>query len=64
MAHEIRARLTEPAWESWDRLCASEGVTLTALLEALGRELGDQWQPTQRVLKAAREIDWERRSRR
>jgi hypothetical protein len=61
---EIRARLTDEAAQAWDRLVTAEGVTVTALVEALGRELGEgTWRPTRRAVERARQIDRERRSR-
>lgn len=64
MRHEIRARLSEPSWRAWDRLVTAEGVTMTALCEALGLELHEgRWRPTERVLARARRIDRDRRSR-
>ena len=62
---QVQVRLSEDARRGWDRLCTDNGCTLTAVLEALGRELDAGRSPVpERVLKAAREIDRERRSRR
>lgn len=62
--HQIRPRLTEASWRSWDRLASTEGTTITALIEALGEDLtAKRWQPTQRQIRRARQIDRERRSR-
>lgn len=63
MAH-IRARLTDESSRAWDRTVTREGVTMTALLEAIGREIAaGRWQPTKRMIDQARRIDSERRSR-
>jgi hypothetical protein len=58
-------RLSDEAAQGWDWLCTARGVTLTALLEALGRILatGEDWTPDQ-AIDRARQIDRERRSRR
>jgi hypothetical protein len=58
-------RLTDDAAAGWDRLCTRRGVTMTALIEALGRSLneGEEWVPDD-AIRRAREIDRERRSRR
>ena len=58
-------RLTDASAAAWDRLCTRHGVTLTSLIEALGRMLddGDDWTPEQ-AIERARKIDRERRSRR
>lgn len=64
MASEIRARLSDEAKAAWERLCISEGVTITALIEALGRDLDEGgWTPSRRVFSEARRIDRARRSR-
>lgn len=61
---EIRARLTDQAGGAWDRLATSEGVTITALVEALGLELDEKrWRPTAATITRARQIDRDRRSR-
>lgn len=63
-ALELRARLSEDAYRGWDRLVTSEGTTVTAICEALGRELhSGRWRPTQRAIAEAKRIDRERRSR-
>lgn len=36
---EVRARLTDEAYAAWDRAVTREGVTLTALVESIGREM-------------------------
>lgn len=60
-------RLSDDARRGWDRTCVKYGVTLTALLEAMGRELDTLGITTDRgavVVEEARRIDQERRSRR
>lgn len=60
----ISARLSEHAGAGWDRTATREGVTLTALLEALGLDLADDhWKPPRRVIDEARRIDRDRRNR-
>jgi hypothetical protein len=58
-------RLTDASAQAWDRLCTRRGVTLTALLEALGQLAaeGETWVPDDAV-ERARDIDRDRRSRR
>lgn len=58
-------RLTDTSAAGWDRLCTRRGVTLTALLEAVGQMLdeGADW-PIDEAIDRARQIDRERRSRR
>jgi hypothetical protein len=62
-AHEVRARLSAPSWAAWDRWVTQQGVTTTALIEAIAVELGEGWNPPARIVKRAREIDRARRSR-
>lgn len=58
-------RLTDTAAEGWDRLCTRRGVTLTALIEALGQMLDEgDFSPTEEAIQRARHIDRDRRSRR
>lgn len=60
----ISARLTDGAATAWDRSATTEGVTLTALLEALGRDMATgKWKPPRHAIELARKIDRERRSR-
>jgi hypothetical protein len=58
-------RLTEPARAGWDRLCTTERVTLTGLMEAIGLELaeGHHIIPAS-VIERAATIDRNRKSRR
>jgi hypothetical protein len=65
---KVSIRLTEEAHAGWARACANSGVTMTALIEAIGLELhrtpsalGDRGPD---ILAAARAIDHERGSRR
>lgn len=61
---QIKGRLTEASGRAWDKVATTEGVTMTALLEALGRALeSGAWKPSRRVIEEARRIDAERRSR-
>lgn len=60
----LRARLSDDASHAWDAFATDAGVTMTALIEALGRDMAaGQWKPTKRVVDEARRIDHERRSR-
>ncbi len=61
----FQIRLTDDARAGWDRLCAAERVTMTALVEAIGLELGDGRNVvTRRAIDRAADIDRERKSRR
>lgn len=61
---EVRARLSDEGYRGWDRTVTREGVTLTALVESIGRELdAGSWHPPRRMIDEARKIDRERRSR-
>lgn len=62
----LQVRLTDEARAGLDRFTTRRGVTVTALVEALGEQLAvgdDEWVPAETVARA-REIDAERRSRR
>lgn len=61
---QVHARLDEPTAAAWERWLTREGVTLAAVLEALGREIGAGRAPSKRVVTLARKIDRERGSRR
>jgi hypothetical protein len=52
------------AFGGWDDKCTNNGVTVTALVEALGQMLadGDDWVPDE-AIRRARLLDRERRSR-
>lgn len=58
-------RLTADASRAWDSACTRKGVSMTALMEALGERLtdGQDWVPDEAVDRA-RQIDRQRRSRR
>lgn len=61
----VSIRLSDEAHQGWDREATRNGVTLTALIEALGQALCDGKRPIPAtILDAARAIDFERRSRR
>lgn len=58
-------RLTDEARDGFDRYCTAERVTLTALVEALGLELGaGRTVLAASVVERAAAIDRERKSRR
>lgn len=58
-------RLTDDARAGWDRFCADERVTLTALIEAIGLELaGRNAVIAPAVVERAAAIDRQRKSRR
>lgn len=59
----LQARLTPESHAGWERLALDTGSTMTALVEAIGRELRAGWRPPAKVVKAARAIDRERYSR-
>lgn len=64
----VTNRLSPEARRGFDRACRIAGVTMTAMLEALGRELDrDPHRLLDRgsdIMELAREIDLERRHRR
>lgn len=64
----MNLRLSPEARRGWDRLSRTEGVSLTALIEALGLELDERRAPTDpyglAVVERARRIDHERGTRR
>lgn len=64
----MNLRLSPEARRGWDRLSSEEGVSLTALIEALGLELDEHRAPTDpygwTVVERARRIDHERGTRR
>lgn len=58
-------RLTDDARRGWDRVVESEGVSLTALVEAVGLALHERREIIPKdIIAAARAIDYERGSRR
>lgn len=61
---ELRAKLSEPSGAAWDRMLTNEGVTASALVEAMGQLMSKRrWKPSAEMLRLARQIDRERRSR-
>jgi hypothetical protein len=69
LVRQMTLRLSDEARAGWDRACGMAGVTLTALVEAIGLELhrtggkalGDRGPD---LVEAAKAIDLERRRRR
>lgn len=63
----VRARVSDEAYTGFDRMCDEQGVTLAGYLQALGEWLAESSEFTeagQGVIRRAREVDRERRSRR
>jgi hypothetical protein len=60
----LRGRVEEDTAHCWDRFLTTEGLTFSAVLEALGQEMAVGRPPSRRVVKLARKIDRERSSRR
>lgn len=69
------ARLSDDAADGWENWAAQQGLTVSALLEAIGCELADDtggWnlpfeelpEPMQKTIRSARQIQNERRRRR
>lgn len=56
-----QVRLSAEARDQLDRICLDHGVTLTALIEALGL-VGGSWLDDE-IVARARQIDRDRRSR-
>jgi hypothetical protein len=64
---QVTTRISLDARRGWDRGCLAGGVTMTALMEAIGLELlehGVRSDVGHEVVERARQIDLERRSRR
>lgn len=58
-------RLTDTSRSGWDRLCADERVTFTALIEAIGLDLAEgRTVVDAQTIERAAAIDRERKSRR
>lgn len=58
-------RLTDEARAGYDRICLAHGLTETALAEAIGLAFATgKLKPSAEVIREARRIDVERRSRR
>lgn len=65
----ISAKVSKQAAEGWRRFCHNNGISLTAMIEVAGIQLGDEEFPPRvqarvEMVNQAREIDIERRSRR
>lgn len=60
----LRGRVDEDTAAAWERWLAREGVTFSAVLEAIGQEIAAGRPPTRKVVMLARQIDRERGSRR
>jgi hypothetical protein len=60
---QVHARLDDEAAEAWDRWLTEEGLTFSAALESIGREIAAGRPPPQRVVKLARQIDRARSNR-
>jgi len=64
----LSAKISKPAAEGWKRFCRGNGISLTAMIEVAGLQLGEEQVPPgiqARVdmVDLAREIDIARRSR-
>lgn len=59
----MQVRLTDKARAGWEKAAVEEGATVTALLEAFGLGLADRERLPRHVVKTARQIDKDRRSR-
>lgn len=62
--HMLRGRVDEDTAKAWDRWLAGEGLTFSAALESIGREIAAGRPPSKKVVALARKIDRERNSRR
>ncbi len=60
----LHAFLSADAHDQWHDFAASQGASVSAILEALAPELENAVGPIDRVVKAARRIDADRRRRR
>lgn len=64
MLRELRAKLSEPSGAAWDRLLTTEGITASGLVESMGRLMAEgRWKPSAEVVRVAKQVDRERRSR-
>lgn len=59
----VTARLTPASWANWSAVARTHGVTLAALMEAIGIHLPSIDLPVA-VVELAKDIDVERRRRR
>lgn len=63
---QIHVKVCRTSWEAWNRYAANEGVTLAALLDAIGHQLAGVQGANGLGAKAvpeARKLDAERRRR-
>jgi hypothetical protein len=65
----LSAKISKRSAEGWKRFCHGNGISLTAMIEVAGLQLADEQVPPRiearvEMVKQAREIDIERRSRR
>lgn len=64
MDRRVTVRLGDSASRGWDRVTDDEGITRTALAEALGQMIDERaWEPPDEAIQRARKIDRERRRR-
>lgn len=64
---QVTTRISPDSRRGWDRACLAAGVTMTALMEAIGLDLlehGIRSDAGREMVERARQIDLERRSRR
>lgn len=59
---QIHVKVCPASWHGWDRFARKQGVTLAALIDAIGHQLGDAEIDGVEV-EGAREIDANRRRR-
>jgi len=64
----LSVKISKKSIEGWRDFCAHGGVSLTALVEVAGLQLADETMPPKvqarmEMIKLAREVDLERRSR-
>lgn len=60
----LHAFVSDEAHDHWHDFAAENGVSVSAILEALAPELDHIPGPSDHVIKAARKVDAERRRRR
>ncbi len=64
----LSVKISKKSIDGWRDFCMHGGVSLTALIEVIGRELAEETMPPKtparmEMIKKARQIDMERRSR-
>ena len=64
----VSAKLSKEAAEGWQKFCHANGVSLSAMMEVAGLQLGEEDSPPRNptrvgMVELARSIDIERRSR-